>query len=89
MPAARIYLQSILPVNRSIKNYKLPTIEKINGANQIIKSISKKYNCVYIDLYSLYQKDDILPTPYTDDGVHLKADAYTIWYNAINDFIYE
>lgn len=89
MPDARIYLQSILPVNGSIKNYKLPTAEKINDANQIIKNISKKYNCVYIDLYSLYQKDDILPTLYTDDGVHLKEDAYSIWYNAINNFIYE
>ena len=45
LPKSNIYLQSILPVNKAIQNFNVPSKEKIIGANRIIEKISKKYEC--------------------------------------------
>lgn len=88
-PKANLYLQSILPVNKAIQNLNVPSREKIIGANRIIEKLSKKYECKYIDLYSVYANGDVLPQKYSDDGVHLLPGAYNVWFHAIKDYIYE
>lgn len=89
LPTATIYIQSILPVNKSIQNANVPNNEKIIEANNIIETITKKYGCRFIDLYSIYAKEDMLPPKYTDDGIHLLPKAYNLWFQAIKDYIYE
>lgn len=89
LPDTQIFLESILPVNKGIKNYNVPEARKIQQANSIIQSISEKYKCIYIDLYSLYSEDGVLPPRFTEDGVHLKEEAYTIWIEKIKSYIYE
>lgn len=80
-PQANIYLQSMLPVNPTLRYGKryIHCINKIKDANQIIKRISNTKGCTYIDLYSLYSENDSLPSKYTEDGLHLKPEAYTLW----------
>ena len=41
MPLTVIYLQSILPVNKAIKNINVPSCQKIIEANGIIEQISR------------------------------------------------
>ena len=89
MPLTVIYLQSILPVNKAIKNINVPSCQKIIEANGIIEQIGRKYECRYINLHSLYAEDNILPNRYTADGVHLLPDAYKIWFQVIKDYVYE
>lgn len=89
LPKANIYLQSILPVNKAIQNFNVPSKEKIIVANRTIEKISKKYECKYIDLYSVYANGDVLPQKYSDDGVHLLPNAYNVWFHAIKDYVYE
>ena len=72
----------MLPVNNiqytiSCNNYQIISF------NYVIEKLSRKYNIEYIDLFSIYQKDMHLPPEITEDGIHLKADAYESWYKAL------
>ena len=89
LPKSNIYLQSVLPVNKAIQNFNVPSKEKIIGANRIIEKICKKYKCKYIDLYSVYANGDVLPQEYSNDGVHLLPHAYNVWFYAIKKYVYE
>ena len=88
IPEVDVYIESVLPVNQQIMN---PIIDQdeIIETNNGIKKLADKYNFIYIDLYALYQEDNMLPNRYTNDGIHLTSDAYRIWAEAINTYIYE
>lgn len=82
VPDAELYIENILPVNDDIKLNK-----KIIDANKMIQSIANERNITFIDLYSLYAVNCELPTDATNDGVHLKSEAYANWYESIQPFI--
>lgn len=48
-----------------------------------------KHKCTYIDLNSSFIKNGVLPSDFTDDGVHLTQLAYEKWYEIIRPYIYE
>ena len=89
VPTAKIYLQSILPVNPSMKAGKSPNKEKIAKCNEIVRKIAEQKRCFYVDLYSLYAVDGIMPEELTRDGVHLYPEAYDRWANEIKKYIEE
>lgn len=86
-PETRLFALSILPVNQDIKGVHLCSNSKIGQANTIISKLAHRKGIVYIDLYSLYLKGGKLNEEYTYDGVHLKADAYRLWYEAIKNYV--
>ncbi len=90
-PSSHIYLQSLLPVNieMGIGSRYLGCQEKIKKANKIIKTISHTRDCHFVDLYSIYQVNDLLPRKYTRDGLHLYPQAYEIWAQAIAPYLLE
>lgn len=89
VPQARIYVQSILPVNNEMKEH-LPSSQKIKDTNYIIRHISEKRRLKYIGLYDLYaDKAGQMQRSCTIDGLHLKPEAYTRWANKIRKFIEE
>lgn len=75
LPHSQLYLQSILPVNTDVYD-KYGNNDKIQSVNNIIKKIAVEKGCIYIDLFSLYCKDGMLPKVLTLDGVHLYPNAY-------------
>lgn len=88
VPKADIYLQSILPVNHSMANdYFYSSSDKIMKANRIIAKIAARSGCVYVDLWSLYEKDGEMPKELTRDGVHLFPEAYDRWADEIKRYI--
>lgn len=91
VPEARIYLQSILPINPSMKAGKTfkNKIEKIARFNEIVRTIAGEKGCVYVDLYNVYAKDGIMPKELTPDGVHLYPEAYDRWAEEIRKYIEE
>ena len=91
VPNAKIYLQSLLPVNPELKNGKQfkNKIERITQYNAIMNDVAKNKGCTYIDLYSLYAVDDTLPQSLTQDGLHLLPEAYDKWASAIKKYIEE
>lgn len=89
VPSAKIYLQSILPVNPTMEMGKGFKKEKIANCNEIVQEIAKQKGCVYIDLYKLYEVDGIMPAELTRDGVHLFPQSYDRWANEIRKHIEE
>ena len=86
VPEAELYLQSILPVNHSMK-HGVASAEKIRKANEIIAEIATRSNCVYVDLWSLYEVSGEMPKELTRDGVHLFPYAYDRWMKEIQKYI--
>lgn len=88
LPQSKIYVQSILPVNKE-KEKLYATNDVIKETNQLIEDICKKHDCTYIDLYNIYIENGVLPDSVTTDGVHLKKEGYIRWAKAIRHHIYE
>ena len=88
VPEAEIYLQSILPVNHSMTG-SYGNGEKIRKTNGIISQIASRSNCIYVDLWSLYEVDSEMPKELTRDGVHLFPEAYDRWMEEIRRYIEE
>ena len=89
VPKAKIYLQSILPVNPSMEAGKVFNKEKIAKCNENVRNIAEQKGCVYVDLYKLYAVDGIMPKELTPDGVHLFPKGYDRWANEIRKYICE
>ena len=89
IPTAKIYLQSILPVNQSMKAGMAFNKEKIAKFNDIIQNISEQKGCVYVNLYRLYAINGIMPKVLTTDGIHLFPKSYDRWAGEIRKYIYE
>lgn len=88
LPKARLYIQSMLPLNPCVYD-KYCDNDKVKQINAIQKDVANKYGLTYIDLYSVYAKDDILPMEVSRDGIHLKFEEYQKWAEAIKPYIYE
>ncbi len=88
LPDAKVYLESLLPINHALKP-SAPSHETLSSANEAIRQIAEKYGCTFIDLYERYVQEGELPKDLTRDGIHLKPEAYGIWAEAIKDYLYE
>lgn len=88
LPDARLYLQSVLPVNHSMRR-DYASNNKIEEANVEVAKLAHQYGCAYINLYDLYEEDGEMNKELTRDGVHLKPEAYSIWADAIRERVYE
>lgn len=76
---AKIYVESIYPVNSDIKNSpaKNKSNDKIVEINQRLKKDSINNNYYYIDIYSnLLDSDNHLLYDYTNDGLHINEIGY-------------
>ena len=86
IPNVEVYVQSVLPVSKTKEGYvcKNSTIAEFNKG---LQQLARERNCIYVDLYSLYLKDGEMNATLTKDGVHLKEDAYSLWVDAISNYI--
>lgn len=81
-PKAKLYLQSILPMNEKIltaaylKNKK----DKVIALNNAIQKIAAERNLTYINLHELFaDPQGELYANMTLDGIHLRPAAYAKW----------
>lgn len=92
-PYAKIYVESIYPINRKVENFDNTIIEEyidnemIYTVNKDIKKMVEKKEVKYLDLYSLLIQDDNLIEDYTDNGVYLNDRGYKVVYDEINKII--
>lgn len=84
-PNAKIYVQSIYPINNSDdskinkENVEPRSNSEIEDTNKLIKELCKEENVTYIDVYSeLIASDGALDLRYTKDGLHLNDLGYYI-----------
>jgi lysophospholipase L1-like esterase len=89
-PGTKVYLHSILPIHGT---HTLSDPTYINAwvikINTIIKQLAVQYNQVYLDTYSIFQKDGHLPLNLTTDGTHLTAEVYFKWYDYLKPYLKE
>ena len=85
LPNAKIYLESIYPVNNTDdKKISKPMVSIRNNTSiKKINSELKKYcndkNCTYLDVYSLLEdKDGNLKLEYTKEGLHMSDKGYEV-----------
>ncbi|MBI9036727.1 MAG: sialate O-acetylesterase [Bacteroidales bacterium] len=82
-PKTKIYIQSLLPSNKSLNN-------KIIDFNKQLKDYCVKNNIVFIDLYSRFVSGQILNPIYDcGDNLHLSGSGYMEWCRLIKDYINE
>ena len=82
LPCSELILQSLLPVND--KDFKISCHNyQIEKSNMIISSIASNYKLRYIDLYTPYVDNGVLPKEFTFDGLHLRPEMYGLWYERI------
>lgn len=87
-PKTQIYIQSLLPVNKTKYLHPIDN-EKVRVVNKELQTLAIQEKVMYIDLYSLLVKNDELNEEYTRDGIHLTGDAYMIWKNAVEQYVNE
>ncbi len=91
-PKTQIYVQSILPVNDSFGKFSGHTKNAgiINSLNLQLKNLASKHQYQYIDLHSSFvYGQGKLKADFTNDGLHLKGNAYLLWKHLIFSYVYD
>lgn len=84
LPSSRIITFSLTPVNDLCFTVSCSN-SQICKFNSTINRIARKRGITYIDLFSVYEENGILPKALTIDGIHLTNEGYGKWYNALID----
>ena len=87
-PYARIYIESLYPVNvKTEEEVEKITNKEIKSLNSKIKKMAKSLDINYIDMYSELLEDDTLKEDYSDDGINLNENGYKRVYKVINRIV--
>ena len=86
LPAARLYIHSLLPLSAA-KAGKICKNTTIQAFNTGLREIAERYGHSYIDLHPKYLYKGTMTPEKTTDGIHLKPEAYEVWYEAIRPYI--
>lgn len=86
LPDTRIYVQSVLPINKDL--FKTNTkVEEIINLNTALEKLCINTGVHYINLYPLFttEKDKLNPD-YTTGGLHLNGKGYLVWKEAVKEY---
>lgn len=86
--SSQIFVQSLLPVNPSFKNFPAGynVGEAINTINQQLQKIAARFNFTFVDLHAAFiDKDGYLQAQYSNDGLHLNEIGYQRWVKVLKD----
>lgn len=89
-PRTKIYLQSLLPFNNDVREWKLlkGRDHVVVEANRLLEQVARRQDVAWINLYPLFVDDQgRLRADLTNDGLHLMGKGYLIWRDAIKPFI--
>lgn len=85
-PRTRIYLQSLLPFNNDVREWKLLVGRDhvVVEANALLEQVAHRHGVTWINLYPLFA-DDLgrLRADLTNDGLHLMGPGYLLWRDAL------
>ena len=86
-PYAEIYVESMLPLEKSIAaKYECPN-RVIQRFNERIADMAEEYGMPYLDIYPAYLLNGGLNDAFSDDGVHLKKDAFGPWADILRPYL--
>ena len=81
-PQTRIFVQSILPLNPTVKNFPqhYDKQERVLAVNRLIRQMARATGAQYIDLWPIFvDPHGRLDASLTGDGLHLNAQGYERW----------
>lgn len=87
LPTTEIYIQGLLPLSSQKAKRLLCNNKTIQEFNLQIKEMAKKRGHMYIDLYSLYEKNGEMDPDITLEGLHIKPEGYDRWYDALSPYL--
>lgn len=85
-PRTRIYLQSLLPFNNDVREWKLLVGRDhvVVEANALLEQVARRHGVTWINLYPLFADDQgRLRADLTNDGLHLMGPGYLLWRDAL------
>ncbi len=89
-PRTKIYLQSLLPFNNDVREWKLLKGRDhiVVQANQLLEQVARRHGVTWINLYPLFADDQgRLRADLTNDGLHLMGKGYLIWRDALAPYL--
>ena len=89
-PRTKIYLQSMLPFNNDVREWKLlkGREQVVVDGNKAMEEVARRQGVTWIDLYPLFvDENGHLKAELTNDGLHLMGPGYLIWRDAIKKYI--
>jgi lysophospholipase L1-like esterase len=81
-PQTKIFVQSILPLNPTVKNFpqhydKQP---RVVAVNRLLRQMARETHATYIDLWPIFiDRQNHLDATLTGDGLHLNQQGYERW----------
>ena len=89
-PRTKIYLQSMLPFNNDVREWKLlqGRDHVVVEANVLLEQVARRQGVTWINLYPLFvDEQGRLRADLTNDGLHLMGKGYLIWRDAIKPYV--
>ena len=89
-PRTRIYLQSLLPFNNDVREWKLlkGRDHVVVEANILLEQVAERQGVTWINLYPLFADEQgRLRADLTNDGLHLMGKGYLICRDAIKPYV--
>lgn len=96
-PYAKIYLESIYPINKTdddkidgyVRDFFI-TNDDIKNVNKKLEEIAGDSNITYIDMFSkLVDSDGNLDLKYTEEGLHMSSEGYDMITEILSKYIKE
>ena len=81
-PQTRIYVQSILPLNPTVKNFPqhYDKQARVVAVNRLIRQMARATGATYVDLWPIFvDRQNRLDASLTGDGLHLNQQGYERW----------
>ena len=92
-PYAEIYIQSVYPINKDVKDYDDEIIREdldnddITKLNTALREYCKEKTLTYVDTYNYLVDNGVLNEMYTDNGIYLNKDGYEQVLKEINKIV--
>ena len=86
-PYAEIYIESMLPVEKANAYWNNCPNPVIRAFNARLEALAEEYGMPYLDIYPAYEDRGGLNGALTDDGVHLKRDAFGPWAEIVRPYL--
>jgi len=90
-PSTKIYVQSILPVNPTMKKFpaRYAKGDHIVRINEQLKKYESHFKYVYVDIYSSFlDANQNMDSKYTREGLHLNPAGYQHWITVLKELNY-
>lgn len=88
VPTVNLIIFSMLPVNNLSFSISCNN-EMIAHCNGEIASLCIIHGLYYVDLFTVYEQNGLLPSWLTKDGLHLTLNGYNKWYNKLREINFD